>query len=192
MKNIVLSFFIILSFSSILSANEKYIIKEDNSQKSNKYVVIKALTTLGDDISHGENTKLEGTTGYGLGIDLGYRISHSFSVEFDFSYSKSDVKEKENGNTIEKINANYYTYALDLVYLHHFTHEFGMFVKCGWEYEVEDISALDIYEHDDDFVYGIGLEYSIDKTYSVVFEYEDSNIEGPKGAGIFTGLIINF
>jgi len=193
MKSIILSFFIILSFSSMLNANEEEIINEEATEhKSNKYVVIKALTTLGDNVKHGVNTELEGDTGYGFGVDLGYRVTHSFSVEFDFSYSRSDVKEKEDGNTIKKANADYYTYALDLVYLHHFTHKFGMFVKGGWEYEVEDISKLDVHEHDDDFVYGVGLEYAFDKTYGLVVEYEDSNIDGPRGAGIFTGLIINF
>jgi opacity protein-like surface antigen len=187
----------VLSLLSTLSANEEELAKEsevihNTEHKTNMYVVVKALTTLGDDVDHEDDTELDGDVGYGFGVDLGYRITHSFSVEFDFSYSRSDVDEKEDGETLETASADYYTYALDLVYLHHFTHKFGMFVKGGWEYEVEDIDELGVREYENDFVYGVGLEYAFDETYGFVFEYEDSNIDGPRGAGVFAGLIINF
>jgi len=159
---------------------------EYEAAESKFYVVIKGMTILGDSVNH-ELTVLDGDQDYGYGIDFGYRLGNGFAVEYDFSYSSNIVTE-----TTAKATGTYYTSALDLVYTYETTETIGFFGKVGYEYEWEKIAAYNIDSRNNDFVFGAGVEIAMNETYKFVAEYEHSLIEGPRGDGIFAGVMINF
>ena len=158
--------------------------EEHAHEKSNLYVVAKAMYILGDDIQESTET-LTGDSGMGFGIDFGYRIAEGFAVEYDFSYSANTVH-------LENISADadYTTHALDLVYTYEATEDLGVFVKAGYEYESESIE--DETSSDTGAVFGVGCEYSLSHQYAIVGEYEHSLIDGPRGDSIFLGALFNF
>jgi len=162
----------------------------EEAVESDFYIVLKGLTVLGDKVEHGDAT-LDGDQDYGYGIDIGYRLGNGFAVEYDFSYARNTVTEIR-GEEREEASARYYTSALDLVYTYEVTETLGVFVKAGYEYEWEKISAFDIDSKEHDFVYGAGVEVAIDETYKFVAEYEHSTIEGPHGDSVFVGVMYNF
>jgi len=164
---------------------------EEASHGSDFYVIAKGLTILGDDVAHGHDT-LDGDRGYGFGLDLGYRIGNGFAIEYDFSYATNTVTETDAHHHSHEADATYYTHAIHLVYTYHVTHEFGVFVKGGYEYETEEIKDFHIDSHADGFAYGVGLEYAVNDHYTMIVEYEGSDIEGPRGAAVFVGVMYNF
>ena len=159
--------------------------------ESKFYVIAKALMILGNKVNHGPDVVLDGDKDYGLGIDIGYRLGHGFALEYDFSYARNTVTEKGE-HTMEEAKATYYTHALDIVYTYEFTESVGVFVKAGYEYEIEDIEEYDIDTDTDGFNYGIGVEYALNHKYKLITEYEHSTIEGPRGDSIFAGVMYNF
>ena len=159
--------------------------------ESDFYVIVKGLRISGDKVAHGEAT-LDGDSGYGFGIDLGYRLGHGFAVEYDFSYATNTVSELEHGDVVAEADATYYTHAIDLVYTYELTETLGLFAKAGYEYEIEEIDEYHIDADDNGFNYGVGVEVAVDHTYKVVAEYEHSTIEGPRGNSIFLGVMYNF
>ncbi len=159
--------------------------------ESKFYVIAKALMILGDKVNHGPDVVLDGDKDYGFGIDIGYRLAHGFALEYDFSYARNTVTEKGE-HTMEEAKATYYTHALDLVYTYEFTESVGVFVKAGYEYEIEEIENYHIDADEDGFNYGIGVEYTLNHKYKLITEYEHSTIEGPRGDSIFAGVMYNF
>ncbi|MGB5505453.1 MAG: porin family protein [Sulfurovum sp.] len=159
--------------------------------ESKFYVIPKVLMIMGDKVGHGD-AQLDGDRDYGYGIDIGYRLGHGFALEYDFSYSRNTVTEIEHGHTMHEAKATYYTHALDLVYTYDFTHTFGMFVKAGYEHEIEEIKDLHIDNNEDGFNYGVGMEVALNHTYKLIAEYEHATIEGPRGDSIFLGVMYNF
>jgi opacity protein-like surface antigen len=158
--------------------------------ESKFYVIAKALMILGGKVDH-DHSVLDGDKDYGYGIDIGYRLGNGFALEYDFSYARNTVTE-DDGNTVKEAKATYYTHALDLVYTYEFTHTVGVFVKAGYEYEIEEIENyhIDVDEHG--FNYGIGLEVAVNHKYKVITEYEHATIEGPRGDSLFAGVMYNF
>lgn len=157
---------------------------------SNVYLIVKALTILGNNVTHGDAT-LDSDQGYGFGIDLGYRIGNGFALEYDFSYATNTVTETDEHHTHEA-DAKYYTHTLDLVYTYHLSHTLGVFAKAGYEYEKEEIDELHIDAGDTGFAYGVGLEYELNNHYTLVVEYENSRIEAPRGAAVLAGVMYSF
>jgi len=165
--------------------------EEVEVEESRFYVVAKALASLGAEVEHGD-ALLDGAGGYGVGIDLGYRLGSGFAIEYDFSYAKNRVTEKITGHEDEKVNAHYYTSSLDIVYVYEVTENVGIFGKAGYEYEWESIDALGIDSRDHGFIAGIGLEVGINERYKFLVEYEHSTIESPRGDSLYAGLEYNF
>ncbi len=167
-------------------------IADHEHEESRYYIVLSGMMLLGDEVRHGE-ALLDGNDqkGYGYGIDLGYRIGNGFAVEYDFTYGRNDVKEIA-GTEVTKVQSEYYTSALDLVYTYEATEELGIFGKVGYEYEWEKISALGIDSKEHDFVFGAGIEYKLNEKYKALIEYEYSMIEGPHGDAILAGFMYNF
>jgi len=158
--------------------------------ESKFYVIAKALMITGDKVSHGHAT-LDGDRDYGYGIDIGYRLGYGFALEYDFSYASNTVTE-DDGHARHEAKAKYYTHALDLVYTYEFTHTFGVFVKGGYEYEIEEIDDLHIDDEKDGFNYGVGAEVALGHTYKLIAEYEWSTIDCPRGEALFVGVMYNF
>jgi len=165
--------------------------EEVEVEESRFYLVTKALASLGEEIEHGD-ALLDGAGGYGIGIDLGYRLGNGFAIEYDFSYARNRVTEKITGHEDEKVNAHYYTSSLDLIYVFEVTETVGIFGKVGYEYEWETIDALDIDSRDHGFIAGIGLEVGINERYKFLVEYEHSTIDSPRGDSLYAGVMYNF
>ncbi len=159
---------------------------------SDFYIIVKGLSILGDTVAHGHDT-LDGDPGYGFGIDLGYRIGNGFAVEYDFSHATNTVTETDDhGLHPHEGDATYTTHAIHLVYTMHVTDTFGVFVKGGYESETEEIEEFHIDKDSDGFAYAVGIEYAMNDHYTLMAEYEGSDIEGPRGDAVFVGVMYNF
>lgn len=163
----------------------------EEAEESAFYIVAKGLTVSGDTVSH-EESILDGDRGYGFGIDFGYRLGHGFALEYDFTYATNKITETNEFGYKEEGDAIYYSHALDLVYTHRLSNTVGLFAKGGYEYEIEEIDAFEIDQNDHGFNYGVGIEWSMNKQYAFVVEYEKSTIEGPRGDALFAGVMYNF
>ena len=161
-------------------------------EESRFYVVVKGLASLGAEAEHGEAI-LDGDGGYGLGIDVGYRIGNGFALEYDFSYAKNRVTERIEHHEPEEFDAHYYTSSLDLVYTFEATETVGIFGKVGYEYEWETIDELGIdSSREHGFIVGAGFEVALNESYKFVAEYEHSTIDSPRGDSLYAGLMFNF
>ncbi|MEJ2500392.1 MAG: porin family protein [Campylobacterales bacterium] len=157
------------------------------------YSAIKAQITTGDTVEHSEDVDLEGDAGKGIGLEFGYKIAHGFSIETDAAYTRNTVTEIDKV-TDERTDADgeYLSVSLDVAYLYHLTHHFGVFAKAGYEYEYEHINELHETNHDTGFVYAAGVEYAIGSHTAILAEYEGTTIEGPRGSSVFAGLVYHF
>lgn len=160
------------------------------TKESDFYVIVKGLAVPGDSVLHEGNT-LDADHGYGFGIDFGYRLGSGFAVEYDFAYAQNTVTETDAHQHSEEGDANYYSHSLDLVYTYELTEAFGVFVKGGYEYEIEEIDAFEIDEGDDGFIVGAGIEWAMNEKYAFVAEYETSTIEGLRGDGDRSKFCVN-
>ena len=161
-------------------------------EESRFYVTVKGLASLGAEAEHGEAI-LDGDEGYGIGIDLGYRLGHGFALEYDFSYAKNSVTERIEHHEPEEFDAHYYTSALDIVYVFEVTETVGLFGKVGYEYEWETIDELGIdSSREHGFVAGVGIEVAVSEKYKFIAEYEHSTIDSPRGDSLYAGLMFNF
>ncbi|HHD77299.1 MAG TPA: porin family protein [Campylobacteraceae bacterium] len=173
-------------------------IKAKHHEEGNLYIVTKGLLTLGDTYTEEATAtepeaQLKGRTGRGVGIDLGYRIGYGFAVELDFAYVHTDVKKRVEGEEEEmRAGADYYSTGLDLLYGYHLNEAYVLFGKVGWEIEHEEISKYDISGTDNGFAYAVGVEHAITEHWAFVGEYEDSLIDGPRGASLFAGASYTF
>jgi opacity protein-like surface antigen len=186
MKKILLTLTLAL-FGAQLFANDMH----HENKESRYYAVVKALYIVGDTVNHGEAT-LVGDDGYGIGIDLGYRLQKGFSLEYDFSYSTNTVTEHVEGEEPRDVDATYMTHAIDLVYGYEVMHKLELFAKVGYEYEIEKIDDLGIDNDSDGAVFGAGAEYELQENFKVLGEYEHSTIDGPRGDSIYCGVMYNF
>jgi len=184
LKHLFLVAVMVLGLSISLEASQR-------NQESKYYVVIKGLYGLGEKINEDEDTTLEGEAGFGFGIDFGYKITHNLALEFDLSFDENDVTEESHGHS-EVVEGTYYTYAIDLAYTYHITHNIGIMGKAGVEVEDERINALGIDKRETGLAYGVALEYVLNSDYEIVAEYEGTTIESPRGHSLFFGVKYNF
>ena len=182
----------VLGLSTLLTVGAIAHGVEAHEEKSDFYVAVKGIVTLGDSIDE-ETAKLEGGLGKGLGIDLGYVISHGFSVEVDGTYVRNTVKETvfETGD-VKYHDATYITTSLDVVYKYMVTSEFAILLKGGYEYEFEKIPDLDVDKTLSGFVYAGALIYEVTEGIEVLAEYEVTTIKGPRGNSAFAGVEFSF
>ena len=159
--------------------------------KSGFYVAVKAIATLGDSIKE-EDSTLEGDTGVGLGIDLGYKLAYGFAVEVDATYVGNTVTETLSTGESEEFSASYITSSLDIAYKYPVTHTIGFVAKCGYEYEIEKIDGLDIDNTETGFVFAGAVEYEVSEDMAVLAEYEHTTIDGPRGDSVFAGVVYSF
>lgn len=152
--------------------------KVEEKHESAFYVVGKGLYISGE-----ENNNIDGDSGKGFGLDLGYRINKNLAVELDGSYSKNE--EKGTG-----YDMSYKTAALSLVYTLHATDAVGIFAKAGYMNEKSAMHGDT--ESESGLAYGGGLEYALSHNTALVAEYETSNIDSTRGNAISLGLMYNF
>ena len=155
------------------------------------YVIVKGLTISGETIIE-EDSTLDGDRGYGFGIDIGYRLGKGFALEYDFSYATNTVKETDEHNHIEEAEGVYYTHALDIVYTHHVSHSIGVFLKAGYEYEIEKIDDFHIDSTAHGAILGLGFEIAMNEHYKFVLEAEKSMVDSARGSSLFAGIMYNF
>ena len=155
---------------------------EKEKAEKDFYTVIKGMRITGD------STKtLDADAGFGVGLDIGYRLGKGFATEIDLSFAKSDL------NTPTKNEASYKTASLALVYTLPITETMGLFAKAGYVKEQTKVNALNIDETDSGIVYSGGLEYKLNDNYGIVAEYEGSTIDDSiRGDSISLGVMYNF
>jgi len=185
-KNTVALLALIMSVSSIMA--------KEHIEPGEFYVVTKALFTTAETISESDDIDIEGNSGGGLGVDVGYTLPYNFAVELDTSYSRNNIREittvedPEEKEEIVDAKGNYWTFAMDVTYTMPVTHTIGLMGKIGYEFEYETISKLDIDTHDNGMVYGVGIEYHLSDHYEAIVEYEGSMIDTPRGSSVYTGI----
>ena len=184
MKKIFISLVILSSFALNLFAAKE-------NEEGRYYVAVKALMTLGDTVQHG-TSQLRGSTGKGLGVDLGYKFENGFAVEIDATYAKNDITERNELGEEITVDGSYMTSSFDIAYAYPVTHAVELFIKGGYEYELERINALGIDASSTGFIYAAGVEYEIDERVSLIGEYEETTISGPRGNSIFAGAVYHF
>lgn len=168
---------------------------KESSKSGEFYFITKALMTTAETITEDNEVQIEGKTGGGVGIDIGYTLPYHFAMELDTSYDKNDIREKrtvheenEEKIEIEDAQGTYWTYAVDLTYTLPVSHSIGLMAKIGYELEHETISKLNIDAQDSGMVYGAGVEYHLLEHYEALVEYEGSMIESPRGSSIYAGV----
>jgi opacity protein-like surface antigen len=182
-----------LAIGSLLSLNlyASEIDEDLQHSKYDYYVAVKGIVTSGDTISEEEGS-LEGDLGYGIGVDLGYILSHGFSAELDLSYVENDVTEVHEHGDGEDLSAYYISTSIDLIYTYHITHTIGVLAKVGFEYEYEKIDTLESSD-DTGMIGAVGAEYKFAKDMALLGEFEYSSIDGPKGHNIYyLGIVYGF
>jgi outer membrane protein X len=156
------------------------------------YTAVKAELTLGNTVEKSDVVKVEGHTGGGIGIEIGYKLGHGFAVETDGTYTRNTLTEVncETG-TCENTDADgeYMGVSLDLAYSYELTEHVAAFVKGGYEFEQETIDKLDEKGYDNGVVYAAGAEYAIGDHTALMAEYEGTTIDSPLGNSVFAGVI---
>ena len=155
---------------------------EDAPKKAkNFYMVAKGIYAMGDEVN-----KLDADSGYGAGIDLGYRFSNGLATELGFTFSKNTLNNPAENEISSK------TAALSLVYTYDVAKAIGVFAKVGYMYEQQKINSLNIDDDDSGVSYGAGVEYKINDDYGVVAEYQGSTIDSLRGDTASLGFMYNF
>jgi len=144
---------------------------------SNFYTVLKGISIMGD--TYNCNCT---DSGYGAGIDLGYKLGNGFATELGLSYAKNDLNNV-SGDVSHK------TGALSLVYTYPLTDVLGLFGKVGYMIEK---SSLDGSDNESGMLYGGGLEYGLGGNYAILGEYQATTIDSLRGDAASLGLKYNF
>jgi hypothetical protein len=144
---------------------------------SNFYTVLKGISIMGD--TYNCNCT---DSGYGAGLDLGYKLGNGFATELGLSYAKNDLNNV-SGDVSHK------TGSLSLVYTYPLTDVLGLFGKVG--YMIEESSLTDS-DNESGLVYGGGLEYGLGGNYAILGEYQATTIDSLRGDAASLGLKYNF
>lgn len=155
------------------------------------YTAVKGIVTLGR-TKEEETSTLDGNTGKGIGLELGYKIGMGFSIESDATYVRNTVTEKKAGEEDKTASGTYTSVSLDLVYVYHLTHHLAAFAKGGYEYETEKIDDLGINGDTTGAIYAAGAEYAVSDHAALMVEYEGTTIDGPLGDMVFAGMLYHF
>ena len=190
----VLALSTLVSFNVFASETEHLEHHEMEKEGSSKYyIAVKGVMTLGDSVKETEGEEVvtvDGDTGAGISLDLGYKLPYGFAVEVDVIYVQNDVTIKSEDFEDETFTASYISTSLDLAYKYNLTHDFGLVAKVGYEYEYETIDGDST--DDTGFIYAAGAEYEVGENVLLVAEYEGSTIDGPRGDAIFAGVVYEF
>lgn len=151
------------------------------------YIVPKAVVIVGDTITHHGHV-LNGETGVGIGIDLGYSFTENYALELAATYVEADVVEDGH----DEDTAEYTTYGANAVYSRTIIGHLRFIGKLGFAWEHERMSKLHIKETLKGATYAAGLEYGINDNMELVFEVEGANVTSSRGEGVMFGLKYKF
>ncbi|MDF1878317.1 outer membrane beta-barrel protein [Sulfurimonas sp. SAG-AH-194-C20] len=183
---------LLISSLSMVSVYAEEMHLEEHASENNFYVSTKAIYSLGASVEE-EAVTLKGSSGGGLGIDVGYKLGAGFSVELDVAYVEANIVEKDKITLEERtVKGSFTTSSLDVAYIHHVTHELEAFIKGGYEYEFEKINDLDVDTTNSGLVYAVGIEYELNHTSAIALEYEGTTIKGPRGSIASLGYVYSF
>jgi opacity protein-like surface antigen len=184
MKNVlgkvVVSVLSVLALSSNVNASS-------SEHSGGFYVVPKVVVIVGDTITHYGDV-LNGDTGVGIGIDLGYSFTENIALELAATYVEADIKK----NGVDKGDAEYTTYGANAVYSRTIIGHLRGLVKLGFAWEHERMSEAHIKETLKGATYAAGLEYGINDNMELVFEVEGANVTSSRGEGVMFGLKYKF
>ena len=182
MKKTILSLLVAGLFSS-LSAQE---VHGHDEHGSKFYIIAKGLSVLGEEVEKNYITS-EGDSGYGFGVDIGYKLPYHLSVELFSNYAENKVSVK---NVAGSEDASYVAYGAALEYTYHAAKHVGLFVKGG--FEIEDAEVGRESESESGAIYAFGAEYEMNSHYDLLIEYEGSTVESTMGPLVFAGVKYNF
>lgn len=184
MKNILGKIIVAVSALLVLSQTAN---ASSAEHSSGFYVVPKVVVVLGDTIMHGIH-ELNGDTGVGIGIDLGYSFTENYALELAATHVEADVVED---GTV-KDTAEYTTYGVMGVFSGTITGHLRGLVKLGYAWEYEKMSNIHIKETLGGIAYAAGLEYGFAENMEVVFEYEGADVVSSRGDSLMFGLKYKF
>jgi opacity protein-like surface antigen len=148
------------------------------------------LTVKGTQISGAEHEGVEGSQGYGAGMEVGYEFANHFALEGMIVRATNDVTTHDE-ITHDKIEGTgeYMTYGLNAAYYWHATHNTILVGKVGLVNEHEKLEL----EHEEEtadetgYDFGVGIEYEVTPSVELLVEYEHESIEGTRGDDLFLG-----
>ncbi len=181
----------LITAALVLNVHAEELHHSELATHTGAYFEPKVMITMGETISHGDST-LDGDTGYGIGVDLGYSFSENFALEIDGTYSEADVKETLSNGDSETDKASFYTYGVNTVFTYPLHNHFIILGKLGYGYEHEDLGDLGIKGSEHGANWAFGLEYSFTEHVEVSFEYEGADIRSARGDSLQLGLIYKF
>ena len=148
------------------------------------------VTVKGTQISGGEHEELKGSTGHGVGMEVGYEFTNHIALEGMIVRATNDVTATDEV-THDKIEGTgeYMTYGINAAYIWHVAHNTIVVGKIGLVNEHEKIDLEEEEETADDYGYdyGVGVEYEISPSLELLVEYEHESIEGTRGDDLFLG-----
>ena len=157
------------------------------------YAVPKAVVIVGDTIMHGDY-QLDGDSGVGIGVDLGYSFTKNYAVELALTHVEADVTEDDLHGHVEEGDAEYTTYGVMGVYSRTITGHLRGLVKLGYAWEYEKVTDV---HHPfkttlSGIAYAAGLEYGISDNMEIVVEYEGAEVVSSRGDSLMFGLKYKF
>ncbi len=178
---------VIVSGLTLLAVSQTAYASSSSEDKSGFYIVPKAVVILGDTIMH-HGHKLNGETGVGAGIDLGYSFNANYAVELSATHAEADVVEDDH---VED-TAEYTTYGFNFAYTRILVGKFAILAKLGYSWEYEKMDNLHIKETLDGLTYALGFKYGIADNMDFVFEAEGANVTSSRGESLLFGLKYKF
>ncbi|MDT8339766.1 MAG: outer membrane beta-barrel protein [Sulfurimonas sp.] len=185
MKGILSKF--IVSGLTLLAVSQTASASSSSGDGSGFYIVPKAVVVLGDTIMH-HGHKLNGETGVGAGIDLGYSFTPNYALELSATHAEADVVEDDH----IKDTAEYTTYGFNFAYTRILVGHFAILAKLGYAWEYEKMDKLHIKETLDGVTYALGFEYGVAENMELVFEVEGANVTSSRGESLLFGLKYKF
>ncbi|MCK4875079.1 MAG: porin family protein [Sulfurimonas sp.] len=155
------------------------------------YAVPKAVVIMGDTIMHGAY-ELDGDSGVGIGVDLGYSFTENYAVELALTHAEADVTEDDLHGHVVKCDAEYTTYGVMGVYSRTITGHLRGLVKLGYAWEYEKMDDIHIKETLSGIAYAAGLEYGFADNMELVVEYEGAEVVSSRGDSLMVGLKYKF
>lgn len=182
---------VIVSGLTLFAVSQTAYASSSSEDKSGFYIVPKAVVILGDTIMH-HGHELDGDSGVGVGIDLGYSFNANYALELSVTHAEADVTGEDHAHHIVTDTAEYTTYGFSAVYTRNIAGHLGFLAKLGYAWEYEKMDHLELKETLSGVTYAVGLEYGVADNMEVVFEIEGADVVSTRGKSLLFGLKYKF